>query len=133
MTEGMMGAQALLGKSCDSDLPREMIGLAVERPMELVVGPDWGGLRREECRAAGPAQPLSQARLGEGGRHRRSAHPRSYGEELLSGFPPRTSRSESDATEARVRITSAPLCVHQAALRRRNGHAISNLISKLSR
>ncbi len=38
MTKDMMDVQALLGKTSDDDLLREMIGFAFQRLMELEVG-----------------------------------------------------------------------------------------------
>ena len=59
MTTDMMSLQALLEKSSDADLLREMIGFAAHRLMELEVeGQTGAGLWREDPRAHGPAQRL---------------------------------------------------------------------------
>ena len=76
MTKPMMDLRALVEKSGDADLLREMIGFAAERLMELEVGAKTGADYGEKSpRAAGAAQRLSRSRLADPCRQRRAAHP----------------------------------------------------------
>jgi putative transposase len=47
MTDAMMNLRTLMEKTHDADLLREMIGFAAQRPMELEVERQTGGLWRE--------------------------------------------------------------------------------------
>ena len=88
MTQDMMTLRALLEKSSDADLLREMIGFTAERLMALEVE---GLDRRRSRRALGgsyhPPQRLPRPVLGDAGRHGRAEDPEAEEGELLPGLP----------------------------------------------
>jgi hypothetical protein len=75
MTDEMMNLQAMIEKSPNADLLREMIGFAAQRLMELEVEGLTGAAYGEKTPNVSPAQRLSRSNLGDTGRHRRAAHP----------------------------------------------------------
>src|SRR5437667_4402026 len=89
MTDEMMNLRALVEKTPDADLLREMIGVAAQRLMELEVegltGAGYGEKSRE--RLPRSAQRLSRARLGDPCRNGGAAHPQAAQGELLPGLP----------------------------------------------
>ena len=88
MTQDMMTLRALLEKSSDADLLREMIGFTAERLMALEVEGLTGAARR---RALGgsyhPPQRLPRPVLGDPGRHGRVEDPEAEEGELLPRLP----------------------------------------------
>ncbi len=76
MTDEMMSLQALLEKSSDADLLREMIGFAAHRLMELEVENLTGAAHgARSSRSAHPPKWLSRPRLGDPRRDGRAAYP----------------------------------------------------------
>ena len=112
MTDDMMTLRALLEKSSDADLLREMIGFAAQRLMELEVeGLTGAGARRAQRRSDQPAQRLPRPGLGDPRRHGRAAHPEAAGRAATSpaswsraGWPRR--RSTAVIQEAYVQGVS---------------------------
>ena len=85
MTQDMMTLRALLEKSSDADLLREMIGFTAERLMALEVegltGAGHGGSYH-------PSQRLPRPVLGDAGRHGRAEDPEAEEGKLLPGLDP---------------------------------------------
>src|SRR5436190_23984855 len=88
MTTDMMSLRALLEKSSDVDLLREMIGFAAQRLMELEVGGLTGaGHGERSAERDQPPQWIPRSRLGDPRGHGRAAYPEAAQGELFSGFP----------------------------------------------
>jgi hypothetical protein len=76
MTDEMMNLRALIEKSPDADLLRQMIGFAAHRLMELEVEGLTGAAYGEKAPERPPPQRLSRSNLGVPRGHRRAAHPK---------------------------------------------------------
>ena len=88
MTDEMMSLRALLEKSSDADLLREMIGFAAHRLMELEVESLTGAAHGERsAERIDPPQRLSRPRLGDPRRDGGAAHPEAAQGQLLPGLP----------------------------------------------
>ena len=76
MTDEMMSLRALLEKSSDAELLREMVGFAAQR-LDGAGGeePDRRRAWRAQLRSAQPAQRLPRSRLGDQSGHVRAAYP----------------------------------------------------------
>ena len=88
MTDEMMSLRALLEKSSDADLLREMIGFAAQRLMELEVEGLTGAAHGE--RSADRINHRNGYRdrdLGDPRRHGRAAHPQAAQGQLLPRLP----------------------------------------------
>ena len=84
MTQDMMTLRALLEKSSDADLLREMIGFTAERLMALEVeGLTGAGHGERSAGSYHPPQRLPRPVLGDAGRHGRAEDPEAEEGELL--------------------------------------------------
>src|SRR6266536_5822360 len=88
MTNDMMTVRALLEKSSDADLLREMIGFTAQRTDGAGDrGADRRCAWREQCGADYPAQRLPRPAVGDAGRHGGTAHPQAAQGQLFPGLP----------------------------------------------
>src|SRR5256885_14728712 len=88
MTTDMMSLQALLEKSSDADLLREMIGFAAHRLMELEVENLTGAAHGERSAdRLAHRNRLSRPRLGNPRRDGGAAHPEAAQGQLFHGLP----------------------------------------------
>ena len=81
-----MTLRALLEKSSDADLLREMIGFTAERLMALEVEGLTGAGRRALGGSYHPSQRLPRPVLGDAGRHGGAEDPEAEEGELLPGW-----------------------------------------------
>ena len=88
MTQDMMTLRALLEKSSDADLLREMIGFTAERLMALEVeGLTGAGHGERSADRITHRNGYRDRTLGDAGRHGRAEDPEAEEGELLPGLP----------------------------------------------
>ena len=88
MTQDMMTLRALLEKSSDADLLREMIGFTAERLMALEVeGLTGAGHGERSADRITHRKRLPRPVLGDAGRHGRAEDPEAEEGKLLPGLP----------------------------------------------
>ena len=95
MTDEMMSLRALLEKSSDADLLREMIGFTAHRLMELEVAGLTGAAHGERSPDRLIIATAIASGLGDPRRHGRAAHSQAAHEQLFPGL----SRAAPDGRE----------------------------------